>query len=128
MRVDLVFFPSFRIGDFHITYHLIVIFICFLQLPNPNMRFRKTVPKANFVVTIWDEKTYHIKTNRMTNTDLEVTVGGCQLFFIDSFSQNASRRNVCGDGDVFLLSCPGAETKLPTSYRGVYCGWSLEKW
>lgn len=43
------------------------------------MRFRKTVPKANFVVTIWDEKTYHIKTNRMTNTDLDVVKKACHV-------------------------------------------------
>ena len=52
----------------------ICIFYCIPVVKYTNMRFRKTVPKANFVVTIWDEKTYHIKTNRMTNTDLDVVI------------------------------------------------------
>lgn len=43
------------------------------------MRFRKTAPKANFVVTILDETTYHIQTHRMSTTDLDVVKKACHV-------------------------------------------------
>lgn len=43
------------------------------------MRFRKAVPKPNFVVSIYNDTTYHIKTHRMSNSDLDVVKKACHV-------------------------------------------------
>jgi len=43
------------------------------------MRFRKSLPKANIVISVFDDNTYHIKTNRMSNVDLDVIKKACHV-------------------------------------------------
>ena len=43
------------------------------------MRFRKAPPKKNFVVSIVDDNTLHVKTNKMANTDLNFIKKQCGI-------------------------------------------------
>tara|TARA_B110000977_G_C11084936_1_gene494330 strand:+ start:1106 stop:2779 length:1674 start_codon:yes stop_codon:yes gene_type:complete len=43
------------------------------------MRFRKSAPKANFVVSVYDDSHYHVKTHRMPCDELNVVKKACHV-------------------------------------------------
>lgn len=51
----------------------------FFSMTSPPMRFRKAPPKKNFVVSIIDDNTLHIKTNKMSSTDLKFIKKKCGI-------------------------------------------------